>query len=145
MPEFAEAVLAAEVVYENFARMPERRMAQVVAHGDGVGEFGVEAEEAGDGAADGNDVVHMFDPGADAVVIGVEKDLGLGFEAGIGRGMQDSPVVAVELAADFIGFERGGCLAADSLFPMGMPWAHGFAGKGVAVFLDVGFQGVCIL
>lgn len=28
---------------------------------------------------------------------------------------------------------------------MGMPGAHGFAGKGVTVFLDVVFQGVCVL
>ena len=33
-------------------------------------------------------------------------------------------------------------MAADGLFPMGMPGAHGFAGKGIAVFLDVAFQGV---
>ena len=106
VPEFAQAVFAAKLVKEDLARMPERRMPQVVAHRDGVGELGIEAEETGYRAADRNDMVHMLDTGADAVIVGMEEDLGLGFEPGVGRRMQDAAVVAVELAADFVGFER---------------------------------------
>ena len=46
------AVAAHALVQGRFAGMAERRMAQVVRQGDGLGQVLVEAELPGDGAAD---------------------------------------------------------------------------------------------
>ena len=141
VPELSQPLFLADFVQEDFSRMSERSVAQVVSHGDGIGQFGIQSEETGNGAADRYDVVHMFDPGADAVIVGMEKDLRLGFETGVGQGVEYAAVVAVEFAADFIGFERGSLSAADGLFPMRMPGPHGLSGESVPVLLDIVFQG----
>ena len=139
VPEFAQFVLLAEGVQHRFAAVSEGRVAEVVAHRDGLGQLGVQPHEAGDGAAYRNHMVDMFDARADAVVVRMEKDLRLRFEAGVGERVQDAAGVAVEFAADFVRLAAVGALARDAGVPMRVPFAHGHPRESVAVTLDGGF------
>lgn len=138
VPEFAQVVLFAEVVQYRLAAVAERGVSEVVAHCDGLGQFGVQAEEAGDRAADRNHVVDVFDTRADAVVVRMEEDLRLGFETGVGERVQDAAGVAVEFAADFVRFAVVGQLPRDAGLPMRMAFAHGHGRETVAVTLEGG-------
>lgn len=87
-------------------------MPEVVSEGDGLGEIFVEAEGAGDGAANGGDFDGVGEPGAKMIPCAVEEDLGFIFETAKGAGMDDAGAVALEFGAVGVGrflvFASGG-------------------------------------
>src|SRR6185503_15435397 len=81
--------------------MPERRMAEVVGEGNGLGEIGIEPERLGDIARNGGDFHGVGEPRAEVIAGAVEEDLGLVFEAAEGAGMDDAIAIALVLRAPF--------------------------------------------
>ena len=81
-----------------FAGVTEGGVAEVVAHGDGLGEVFVEAERAGDGAGDLLDLDGVGHAGDDVVGVRGDENLGLVLETAEGAGVDDS--IAVELVGE---------------------------------------------
>ena len=95
-----EAAVVGEQAVEGFlARVAEGRMAEVVGEGDGFGEIFVEAERAGERAADGRDFHRVGEARAVVVAGAVEEDLGFVFEAAEGGRVDDARGVALEFRA----------------------------------------------
>jgi hypothetical protein len=63
------------------SHMTEGSVAEIVSHTYGPSEFGIESEPTAHGGGDGGDMEHMFHPGADVVVAGCKKHLGLVFQS----------------------------------------------------------------
>ena len=78
------------------AAMAERRMAKVVAEAQHFGQIFVEAERAGDGAADLRDFEAVRQPDAVMVAVGRDEHLGLVAQAAEGDRMDDPVAVALE-------------------------------------------------
>ena len=89
------AVLAHALVEGGFAGVAERRMAQVVQEGDRLGQVLVEAELAGDGAADLGDFEGVRQAGAVVVAGLVDEHLGLVHEPAKRGGVDDAIAVAL--------------------------------------------------
>ena len=90
-----------------FAGVAEGRMADVVDQGEGLGQLGIEAEGAGQGAGDLRDFKGVGEAAAEVVsgrVAGqAGKDLGLAGEAAEGAGVQDAGGVAGKGSAVGVG------------------------------------------
>lgn len=79
-----------------------RAVAAVVAEGDGLGEFDVEADRACHGGGDLRDLEGVGEAGA-LVIVGEDEDLGLAGEPSEGGGVQDAVAIALEAGPDGIG------------------------------------------
>ena len=82
-----------------FAGMAERRMAEVMAERDRLGEVFVEPKRLGQRAGDLRDLDRMGQPGAEMVALVMHEDLRLVGEAAKGGGMDDAVAVALERRA----------------------------------------------
>jgi hypothetical protein len=82
------------------ARVAERRVADVVAQGDRLGQVLVQAERLGDRPADGRDFEGVGQARAVMVAVGGQEDLGLVFEASEALGVEDAIPVALEGRAE---------------------------------------------
>ena len=87
-------------------RMAERRVADVVREAERLGQILVEAERAGDGAADLRDLQAMGQADAIMIAIGRDEHLRLVPEAAKGDRMDDAVTIALESIARAAG---GGC------------------------------------
>ena len=79
-----------------FAGMGERRMAKVVAKGDGLGEVGVETKRRRQGTGDLRDLERMGESGAEMVAGVGDEHLGLAFQPAEGGAVDDPVAVAGE-------------------------------------------------
>ena len=79
--------------------MPERRVAEVVAQADRLGEVLVEAQGARHVARDAARLERVGQPGAVVVALGRDEHLGLVLEAPEGLGVHDPVAVALERGA----------------------------------------------
>ena len=105
-----------------FAGVAERRMAEVVRQGDGLGQVFVEAELAGDGAADLGHFQGVRQAGA-VVVVGLgDEHLRLVHQPAKGGGVDDA--VAVALVEGAVGVLRLGMTPAAAV-----AGAHGIGGE----------------
>ena len=66
------------------ARVAERRMAEIVAEGDRLGEILVQLQRTRDGARDARDLQRVGQARAVVVALRLEEDLGLMFQAAEG-------------------------------------------------------------
>src|SRR5207253_11227934 len=81
----AEAVaLAQQLVQRLLARVAERRMAEVVAEPDRLGQILVQPQRTGDAAGDPRRLERVREPGAEVVAARVDEDLRLVAEAAEG-------------------------------------------------------------
>ena len=78
------------------AGMAERRMAEVVGEAQRLGQVLVEAERAGDGAADLRDFEAVGQADAEMVAVGRDEHLGLVAQAAEGDRVDDAVAVALE-------------------------------------------------
>ena len=78
------------------AGVAERRMAEIVAQRDGLGEVGVELEGGGDRAGDLRHFQGMGQAGAVVIALVGDEHLGLFLETAKGRGVDDPVAVAGE-------------------------------------------------
>src|SRR5450631_3180503 len=86
-----------------FARMTERRVAEVVPHDDRLGERFIEAERAGHRAGDLRHLERMRDARAVVIPLGGEKDLRLAGQAPERLRVNDAIAIVLEDRADGIG------------------------------------------
>src|SRR4029079_8274937 len=77
VPESVPAAFADDLVERLLARVPERRMAEVVAEADRLDEVLVQPERARDGAGDPGRLERVRQAGAEVVALGVDEDLRL--------------------------------------------------------------------
>ena len=82
-----------------FAGMAERRVAEVVGEAECLGQVLVEAEGAGDGAADLRDLEAVGQADPEMVAVGGDEDLGLVAQAAEGDRVDDPVAVALENVA----------------------------------------------
>ena len=99
-----QAVLAHGGVQRFFARVAERRMADVVHQGQGFGEIDIEIQGSGDGAGDLRDFERVGEAVAEVVGVAAGEDLRLGFEAAESAGVNDAVAVALKIIA--VGMRR---------------------------------------
>ena len=78
------------------SRMAERRVAEIMAKADGLGEIGVETQRPGQRPRDLRHLKRMGQPGAEMVALVGYEDLGLLLQPPEGRGMDDAVAVARE-------------------------------------------------
>ena len=78
-----------QLIQRILAGMAERRMAQVVAHGDGLRQILIEAQGPGNGSGNSGDLQGMGQAGAVMITLRVEKHLGLVHQTAKGLGMDD--------------------------------------------------------
>ncbi len=91
--------LAIDLVERRFAGVTERRVAEVVAERDRLGEVLIEPQRAGDGASDLRDFEGVGEARAIVVLLGVDEDLGLVLETAERLGVDDPVAVALEIRA----------------------------------------------
>ena len=97
-----------QFVEAELAGVAERRVPQIVAQGDGLGQVLVEPQADRHGAGDLRHLEHMGEPGAVVVAGRGEEHLGLVLEPPEGLGMDDPVPVALEVGAQVaLGFARG--------------------------------------
>ncbi len=85
-----------------FARVAERRVTEVVAEGDGLGEVLVETERAGDRTGDLLHLDGVGHPRDHVVRVGGDEDLRLMLQTAEGTGVDDAIAVALVLEAEGI-------------------------------------------
>src|SRR5690606_16483498 len=73
---------------------------QIVGQGDGFQQVLVEAQHAGDGAADLGNLQRVGEAGAEQVALVVDEDLGLVLQPAEGGAVDDTVAVALEFAAE---------------------------------------------
>ena len=78
------------------AEVAERRVADVVAQGDRLGQRLVQAQRAGQRPGDLGDLQRVGQPGDEVVAVGVEEDLRLVLQPAERLGVQDPVAVALE-------------------------------------------------
>ena len=78
------------------AEVAERRVAEVVAERDGLGEGLVEPQRPGQRPRHLGDLQRVGEPGDEVVAVGVQEDLRLVLEPAEGLGVQDPVAVALE-------------------------------------------------
>ena len=83
--------------------VPERRVPDVVAEAQRLGQRLVERQVAGDGAADLGDVEGVGEPGDVVVALGVHEDLGLVLQPAERLRVEDAVTVALERGAVAVG------------------------------------------
>jgi hypothetical protein len=88
-----------QVVEDVLPGVAERRVAQVVPQGDGLGQVLVQAERAGDASGDLRDLDRVGEPGAEVVPFVRNEDLRLVFQPPEGPGVDDPVAVADVLRA----------------------------------------------
>ena len=84
------------------SRVAERRVAQVVAHGNGLRQILVQAQGPGDGPRDAADLQGVGHPGAVMVPLRAEKDLGLVHQAAKGFAVDDPVNVPLIAGPDIV-------------------------------------------
>ena len=99
MVELAAEALLQALGEHRFADVTERRMAEVVAQADRLGEVLVEFERAGDRARDPAGLKRVRQPGAEVVALGRDEDLRLVLEAAERLAVDDPVAVALERRA----------------------------------------------
>ena len=97
--EPAAEALAQAVVEHVLADVAERRVAEVVAQPDGLGEVLVEPQRARDRARDLGDLERVGQPRAVVVALGRDEDLRLVLQAPEGLGVHDPVAVALQRRA----------------------------------------------
>ncbi len=106
-----------------FSGMTERRMADVVYQGEGLDEINVQAELRRDGSRDLRDLNGMGQAIAKVVGVPASEDLGLGFEAAKGPGVDDAIAVTLKVVA--VRMRRlGETASAGLLHPHGVVGEH---------------------
>src|SRR4029079_5046539 len=90
------AAFADDLVERLLARVPERRMAEVVAEADRLDEVLVQPERARDGAGDPGRLERVRQAGAEVVALGVDEDLRLVAQPPERLGVDDPVAVALE-------------------------------------------------
>jgi hypothetical protein len=85
-----QPVLAAEGRENAFTFMAKRRMANIMAKGDGLDQVLIKPEESTDGPGNPRNDLNMQDPVGDMIVVHQGKHLGFIDVAGIGFGMEDA-------------------------------------------------------
>ena len=98
--EAALEALAQRAVERRLARVPEGRVAEVVAQADRLGQVLVEAQRAGDGARDPDGLERVREPRAVVVALGRHEDLRLVLEPPERLAVGDAVAVALEGAAE---------------------------------------------
>ena len=93
------AALAQRRVEGLLAGVPERRVAEVVAEPDRLGQVLVEAERSGDGAGDAACLQRVGEAGAVMVALGGDEDLCLVLEPAEGLRVDDPVAIALERRA----------------------------------------------
>ena len=88
-----------QIVQHLLARMPERRMPEVVRERDRLSEFLIETECARDGARDLRRLHRVREAGAIVVALVIDEHLGLVFETAEGGAMNDAIAIALETGA----------------------------------------------
>lgn len=100
MPELFGRVgpgfLGHEAVEAGLSVVAEGSVADVVADGDGLGEFGVQPQVFCDRGGDARNMLNMLHARADVVVVGRKEDLGLVLEAAVGLAVQEAGVVTLK-------------------------------------------------
>ena len=81
------------------ARVPERRVSEIVDQRDALGQILVAIERTGERAGDLRDLDGMGEPGPVMVALMGDEDLGLVLHAAEGGGMDDAVAVALERRA----------------------------------------------
>ena len=95
-----EAAVALEALVESaLTGVAERRVADVVDQGEGLGEVLVEAEAGGNGAGDLGDLDGVGEAGAEVVGGAAGEDLGLAGETAEGSGLDNALAVTLERCA----------------------------------------------
>src|SRR5580658_6277860 len=95
-----QAVLAHGTIERLFARMTERRMAEVVHQRERLCQVYIEIERTGDGARDLCHLDGVREAVAEMVRIAAGEDLRLGFQAAKGAGVDDAiavPLVIISI------------------------------------------------
>ena len=98
-----KAVGAHGAVEGLFAGVAEGGMAEVMDQSEGFHQIDVEAELRGDGAGNLRNLEGVGEAVAEVVGIAPAEDLGLGFEAAEGAGVDDSVAVALKIVAVGVG------------------------------------------
>ena len=114
-----------------FAQMAERRVAQVVAVGNGADELRIQPQIPADGTAYGRDVIDVLNARADMVVFRRKKHLGLVLEAAVGRRMKDARIIAAKFRAEISFPPIQAALTADGNLPVPMMLVHAYRSKGL--------------
>ena len=91
------AVIGHAGVERVLARMPERRVAKVVAERDGFREVVVEPQRASERARDLRHLDRVGETGAEMIALVIDEHLGLVGEAAEGGRMDDPVAVALEV------------------------------------------------
>lgn len=100
VPErFAVQIFFIKLADDSFAVVPERRMSQIVRHGDGAGELVVEFQPLRNGIRRRFHVQHVLHPRADMVVFDVVKHLRFMLQAAVRRRVKHPRVIARERRA----------------------------------------------
>src|SRR6266516_1652462 len=77
----------------------EGGVSDVVNESEGFGEIDVEAEGSGDGAGDLGNLEGVSEAVAEMVAVATGEDLGFGFKAAEGTGVDDAVAVALKVVA----------------------------------------------
>ena len=125
----------AQPVEGPFPRMTKRRVAQIMAQGDGLGEVLIQAQGTGHGAGDLADFQGMGQPGAVVVPFRGKKHLGLLLQAPEGLAVQDTVPVPLVAGTQGVFFLRAGTSA--GVFAQSRMPAEGQALYGLGLFADV--------
>ena len=97
--EPAAAALAEHLVERLLARVPERRVAEVVAEPDRLDEILVQPQRTADAARDARRLERVRETRAEMVAFGVDEDLGLVAQAAECLRVDDAVAVALERRA----------------------------------------------
>ena len=96
VPEAAAEALAQDAVERRLARVAERRMPEVVAEPDRLGQILVQAQRPRDAARDPGRLERVGHPGAEVVAVRVDEDLRLVPEPAERLRVDDPVAVALE-------------------------------------------------
>ena len=97
------AVFLHEFIEGSLAFVAERRMAEVVREGNGLGEVFVDRESAGNVARDASNFHRVREAGAEVVASAVQEDLRLVFEPAERARMDHAVAIALIMGAPFRG------------------------------------------
>jgi hypothetical protein len=102
--------------------VPERRVAQVVGQGNGLGQIFIDPQPTGDGPADLRDLQGVRQAGSVVVVDLADEDLGLAHQPAEGGGVNDALPVPLEPGPERVRVLGESAAAA-------VPVAHGVRGQ----------------
>ena len=110
VPEAVAAALAEQLVERLLARVPERRVAEIVAEPDRLDEVLVQPQRARDAARDARRLERVREPRAEVVALGIDEDLRLVAQPAERLRVDDAVAVALERRAQpalLLGGARG--------------------------------------